>query len=159
MMKKAGTYEASIVPTGVPYVQIPVGQMMAAAEATASLAQQQLASDVRSIEELNASIAESNSLRPMMLGDVSGRDFGADRVSWDKWLTDLQGYAYESPPSPSDKPTIVEDVPISVVTPPPVVLIEGPLVVVRHSCFGAGTLVWTLEGPGRSSSFAPATRC
>ena len=45
----------------IPYAQIPIGQMMAAAEATAYLAQQQLAADVRSIEELNATIAQSNS--------------------------------------------------------------------------------------------------
>jgi hypothetical protein len=133
----------------VPYAQIPIGQMMAAAEATAYLAQQQLASDVKSLEELNASIAMSNSRAIVMLGEVSGRDFGSARTEWEKWLTDLQGYAYQSPPSPVDKPTIVEDVPISVVPSPPIVTtaIEGPIVAVpRFSCFGAGTVVWTLEG-------------
>jgi Pretoxin HINT domain len=145
-MTKMSNSDYVLVPTGIPYVQIPIGQMMAAAEATAYLAQQQLASDVRSIEEVNATIAQANARALMMLADVSGRDFGADRVSWDKWLTDLQGYAYVSPPSPVEKPTIVEDVPISIVAPPPVVMIEGPMVAVRYSCFGAGTLVWTLEG-------------
>ena len=106
---------SQVVPSGFPYAQIPIGQMMAAAEATAYLAQQQLAADVRSIEEFNATIAQSNSRALMMLADVSGRDFGADRVSWEKWLTDLQGYAYVSPPSPVDKPTVVEEVPISIV--------------------------------------------
>ncbi|MGC8642738.1 MAG: polymorphic toxin-type HINT domain-containing protein [Isosphaeraceae bacterium] len=146
MMNKVSTpgYRYEFMPSGV---QIPIGQMMAAAEATAYLAQQQLAADVRSIEELNATIAQSNARALMMLADVSGRDFGADRVSWDKWLTDLQGYAYVSPPSPVDKPTFVEEVPISIVPPPPVVAIEGPMIAIpHHSCFGAGTLVWTLEG-------------
>lgn len=149
LVERADAMGNNLVQIGIPYAQIPVGQMMAAAEATAYLAQQQLGADVRSIEELNASIAQSNSRALMMLADVSGRDFGADRVSWDKWLTDLQGYAYVSPPSPVDKPTIVEDVPISIVAPPPIITtaIQGPLVAVpRHSCFGAGTLVWTLEG-------------
>ena len=91
----------------VPYAQIPIGQMMAAAEATAVLAQQQLAADVRSIEELNATIAQSNSRALQMLGDVSGQNLGADRSAWEKWLTDLKGYAYVSPPSPdrSSRPT------------------------------------------------------
>ena len=123
--------------------------MMAAAEATAYLAQQQLAADVRSIEDLNATIADSNSRALQMLGDISGQNFGADRSSWDRWLTDLKGYAYVSPPSPVDKPTYVEDVPVSVVPPPPIIAsaIEGPVMTIpRHSCFGAGTLVWTQEG-------------
>jgi hypothetical protein len=133
----------------VPYAQIPIGQMMAAAEATAYLAQQQLAADVQSVEELNASISQSNSRALVMLADVSGRDLGSDRIAWEKWLTDLQGYAYQSPPSTMDKPTVVEDVPISIVPPPPVITsaIEGPITAIPSmSCFGAGTPVWTLEG-------------
>ena len=84
-----------------------------------------------------------------MLGEVSGRNHGPDRSSWERWLTDLKGYAYVSPPSPVDKPTYVEEVPVSIIPQPPIVasVIEGPIVAVeRHSCFGAGTLVWTEDG-------------
>jgi hypothetical protein len=82
--------------------------------------------------------------------EISGQDFGADRKAWDKWLTDLRGYAHVSPTTPADKPTGVQDVPLAIVPQPSIVLnaIEGPIVnVERHSCFGAGTLVRTFSGP------------
>ena len=60
------------VQLGVPYAQIPIGQMMAASQATAMLAQQQLEADVKSIEELNTLIAESNSRALQVLREVSG---------------------------------------------------------------------------------------
>jgi hypothetical protein len=138
----------TVIPT-ISYAQIPIGQMMAAAEATAYLAQQQLAADVKSLQDYNAAVAMSNSQALIMLADLSGKSFGSDRTSWDKWLTDLEGYAYVSPPSPVEKPTVVEDVPISVVPQPTIttVGIEGPVMnIPTHSCFGAGTLVWTPEG-------------
>ena len=137
---------------GVNYLQIPIGQMMAASQATAFLAQKQLEADARSIDELNAQISESNSRTLQVLTQVSGQDFGSDRKSWDKWLTDLKGYAYVSS-TPAEKPTVVQDVPLSVVPQPTIALaaIEGPIVnVPRHSCFGAGTLVHTVTGPARS---------
>ena len=73
----------------------------------------------------------------------------ADRQSWERWLTDLKGYAYVSPSVPVDKPTVVEEVPLSTVPQPSPVTttIEGPLVAVpRHSCFAAGTMVRTFNG-------------
>jgi hypothetical protein len=154
LMKNAGPTASAphgfeTVMPGAAYAQIPIGQMMAAAEATAVLAQQQLAADVQSIEELNATIAHSNANALQMLNDVSGQNFGADRNSWEKWLTDLNGYAYASPPAPTYKPTVVEEVPVSIVPPPPIItsVIEGPLMnIPRHSCFAAGTLVWTQDG-------------
>ncbi len=84
-----------------------------------------------------------------VLSQVSGQDYGADRKSWDRWLTDLRGYAYVSPTVPVDKPTLVEEVPLSGVPQPSVVLntIEGPIAnVERHSCFAAGTPVRTFSG-------------
>ncbi len=138
------------VQLGVPYLQIPIGQMMAAAQATAMLAQRQLEADVRSIHEFNAVVTAWNARALSVLTEVSGRDLGSDRQAWDRWLTDLQGYAYVSPTQPVDKPTVVEEVPVSAVPQPSVVLnaIEGPIAnIPRHSCFAAGTLVHTLSGP------------
>ena len=153
-MKHAGPTPAAphgfdTVQLGVPYIQIPIGQMMAASQATAALAQRQLETDVKSIEDLNALISESNSRALQVLTQVSGQDYGADRKSWDRWLTDLRGYAYISPTVPVDKPTLVEEVPLTAAPQPSIVLntIEGPLVnVPRHSCFAAGTLVRTFSG-------------
>lgn len=145
----------------MPYLRIPIGQMVAAAQATAYLAQQRLAADVRSIEEYNASVSASNARALVMLQDISGKNYGSDRESWEKWQTDLQGYVYVSPPAPVDKPTYVEEAPIPVVPQPGVSIGAelGPIVTTtitqalgpagggRHAfCFGAGTLVWTLEG-------------
>src|SRR5271165_1496862 len=116
MMRNAGPTPAAphgfdTVQLGVPYLQIPIGQMMAAAQVTAALAQRQLEADVKSIDELNGLIAESNSRALQVLAQVSGQDFGADRKSWERWLTDLRGYAYVSPTNPADKPTMVQEVP------------------------------------------------
>jgi hypothetical protein len=137
------------VQLGIHYAQVPIGQMMEAAQATARLAQQQLEADVRSIEELNAQIDRSNSNALQVLREASGRDFGADQQSWDRWLTDLKGYSWVSPPAPVDKPTVVEQVPLAAVPQPAVTLnmLEGPIMnVPRHSCFGTGTLVHTRAG-------------
>ena len=136
---------------GVPYLQIPIGQMIAASQATAALAQRQLEADVKSIEDLNTMIAESNSRALLVLNQVTGQALGSDRNTWDQWLTDLKGYAYVSPTVPAeDKPTVVEAVPLTMVPQPSIVLntIEGPIAnVPRHACFGAGTLVRTFNGP------------
>jgi hypothetical protein len=137
------------VQLGIPYAQIPIGQMIVAAQTTAWLAQKQLAADVQSVEELNAQIDQSNFAALQVLREVSGRDLGPDQQSWQKWLTDLNGYAWVSPPSPVDKPTIVQEVPLASAPQPAVTLnmLEGPIVnVPRHSCFGAGTLVHTWAG-------------
>ncbi len=155
LMKHAGPTPAAphgfdTVQLGVPYLQIPIGQMMAASQATAVLAQRQLETDVKSIEDMNTMINESNSRALFVLNQVSGQSLGADRTAWDRWITDLKGYAYVSPSIPvEEKPTVVEEVPLTATPQPSIVLntIEGPLVnVPRHSCFAAGTLVRTFAG-------------
>jgi hypothetical protein len=147
------------VQLGVPYLQIPIGQMMAASEATAMLAQRQLEMDVKSIDDLNALIAETNSRALQVLAQVSGQSYGSDRQSWERWLSDLRGYAYVSPPVPADKPTLVEEAQLTVLPQPAIVssvaagptlaaAIDGPIVRVEtHSCFAAGTPVLTFSGP------------
>ena len=155
MMKHTGPTPAAphgfaTLQLGVSYLQIPIGQMMAASQATAVLAQRQLEADVNSIEELNSMIAQSNSRALEVLSQVSGQNFGADRKAWDRWLTDLRGYAYVSPTVPAEeKPTVVEEVPLATVPQPSIVLnmIEGPIANVElHSCFAAGTMVRTFDG-------------
>ena len=98
----------------------------------------------------------------MMLGDISGQRLrgGPDCVG--RWLTDLKGYAYVSPPSPSEKPTIVEDVPISIVPRRRSSQRRSrgrswPCLVTRASAPERWSGRWRARG--RSSSFATATRC
>jgi hypothetical protein len=127
-------------------VNIPVGEMMLDAQRSALVAQQQLASDVQAIENYNAPIAEMNQQVRQVLADSTGTDQGAEKSSWDKWLVDLSGYAL-SASSSYEPPTVVEDVPLSYVPQvAPVITTEPVAIAVRHSCFGAGTLVRTLDG-------------
>jgi tetratricopeptide (TPR) repeat protein len=133
-------------------IEIPIGQMILDAQISALVAQQQLAGDVEAIKAYNAPLEQNNRRIEQVLSAAVGNDAGTDRASWEKWLVDLLGYAYSAPKYPQDKPTIVEQVPIAYepqATPP--VFFDKQLgeVVTRapkHSCFGAGTFVQTLDG-------------
>src|SRR5207244_3085282 len=76
---------------------------------------------------------------------------GPDREPWEKWLVDLNGYAFSQKTSSTPlPPTVVEQVPVEYQPQSlPVVLQQSVYtqVQVTHSCFGAGTAVRTLEGP------------
>jgi hypothetical protein len=137
--------------TRVESVTIPVGQMMLQYEMAARAAQQQLAGDVGSIRAYNAGVQESNQRVTQILADTTGTDLGGDRTAWDKWLTDLFGYAYAaSSTSSAETPTVVEQVPLAY-QPQPVPLIvtdQVTQVTVQrsHSCFAGGTMVRTFDG-------------
>jgi hypothetical protein len=83
-----------------------------------------------------------------VLTDSIGIDQGPDKVAWDKWLVDLSGYAFVAPRNYGDQPTIVEEVPISYQPQSAPYFVDQPVAVViqRHSCFAAGTLVRMLDG-------------
>ena len=99
---------------GVESVTIPVGEMMLQYQMAAQAAQQQLASDVQSIQAYNAGVQESNQRVTQILTDATGADLGEDRTAWEKWLTDLFGYAYiASSSSSTETPTVVEHVPLA----------------------------------------------
>jgi hypothetical protein len=136
---------------GVESLTIPVGQMMLQSQIAAQAAQQQLASDVQSIRSYNADVQGSNQRVTQILADATGTDLGGDRTAWEKWLTDLFGYAYvASSGSSSEPPTVVEQVPLAYQPQPvPVVVNDQVTQVVlqrTHSCFAGGTPVRTLEG-------------
>jgi hypothetical protein len=82
-----------------------------------------------------------------VLTDSIGVDQGAETIAWEKWLVDLSGYAF-SAQSSYEPPTVIEQVPISYQPQAaPMIVDQGlKVVTVRHSCFGAGTLVRTLDG-------------
>lgn len=145
--------------TTVQQTQIPIGQIMAEYQKAAASAQQQLAQDVAMVESYNDDVTRLNGRVSKVLGEVSGQDRGEDRKSWQAWWVDLQGYSYtRSPEAP--RPTLVEDVPPAYSPRPGPVftttqsyrndIVQGPLTVSPYSsmpsCFGAGTLVRTLEG-------------
>ena len=129
-------------------MDIPVGQMMLDAQRSAQVAQQQLANDVQAIEDYNGPIVEMNQRVRQVLTDSVGTDQGPEKAAWDKWLVDLSGYAFAAS-SAYEPPTVVEQVPISYQPQAAPVIVDQPIAVVtmrQHSCFGAGTLVRTLDG-------------
>ncbi len=135
-------------------VTIPVGQMMADAQYSALVAQQELSRDVQSIEASNAQTAVINDRVRDILKDYSGQDFGQDQQAWVRWAVDLKGYAAQaSSYTPSPPPTFVEQVPIDYQpqSAPPLVTETATTQITQvryfHSCFGAGTQVRTLDGP------------
>jgi Pretoxin HINT domain len=131
-------------------VDIPVGQMMLDAERSAQAAAQQLANDVQAIESYNGPIVDMNQRVRQVLTDSVGMDQGTEKAAWDKWLVDLSGYGFAAA-SAYEPPTVVEQVPISYQPQAAPVIVDQPIAVVRqsHSCFGAGTMVRTLEGAVR----------
>ena len=134
-------------------ITIPIGQMMADAQNSALVAEQQLSRDVQSIDANNEQVAVTNDRVRNILREFSGHDFGEDLQAWARWAVDLKGYAVQATVyEQSPPPTIIEQVPIDYEPQagPPVFAetvtaqISGRI---SCSCFGAGTLVRTLDGP------------
>jgi hypothetical protein len=129
-------------------LEIPIGQMMLEAQVTAQVAQQQLAGDVQAIDAYNAPILTSNQrVREVLCGAV-GADPGSDRTAWQRWLVNLLGYAFSAARPYEDRPTVVEEVPLSYQPQTSPVFVDRTIGVSfsQHSCFGAGTQVRTENG-------------
>ena len=142
-----------VTANGFSETRIPIGQMALEAQRAAEAAQQQLAGDVQQIDAYNTTIRESNrSVRQVLSGAV-GTDLGEERVAWQRWVTDLSGYAYVSPAVlGNDTPTYDEEVPLDY-QPQPLASFTGPpeyttveIKRVQHNCFAAGTPVQTMDG-------------
>ena len=138
---------------------IPIGQTIVEYQRAALSAQQQLDRDIAAIDAHNEGVTELNGVVAQILADVSGRHRGSDRAAWTEWWSNIQGYAY-NPPQQAPAPTIVESVPLEY-SPRPLPAVtftspSGPPMLGKWkvsltsdlpiSCFGAGTLIRTLEG-------------
>ncbi len=108
-------------------------QMQKFRETDAGL-QRRLMADVQFIKSANDGINRLNSRTRPVLNAITGRDLGDDPENWKSWWSDQLGYVYQSTQSES-KPTYT-----AFVTEP-----MPPMS--SHSCFGAGTLVRTVDGP------------
>ncbi len=140
-----------------PFAEIAVGQMMIQSQMAALVAQSRLLSDAQNLERYNSSINELNARILPTLTRISGQDFGADPEAWEKWYTDLLGYAVQPQLASPEKPLLVEEIPFDVPMIAPVVLQAGPdtIAKVRHACFGRGTPVHTLDGLRPIESILP----
>ena len=97
--------------------------------------QQRLASDVQALELTNAGINLLNDRTLPVLTATTGQDLGVAPEKWNTWWTDQLGYAYQSD-VPESKPTYTDFVNV---------WHNGPRV--HSSCFAAGTVVQTIDGP------------
>ncbi len=113
-----------------------IAQRMVAAEQVVEISRQQLRDDIQAVEAYNTEVLNVNDLAVPILTYLTGQDLGPSHEAWDAWWTDQRGYAYTTP-DPDTKPTYTE-------------FVENPVVAVfppHNACFGAGTLVHTLDGP------------
>ena len=127
---------------------IPIGEMMLEAQRAAQVAEAQLEADVQAIDAANTSTRESNGRVRDLLATTVGTDQGDDTSAWAKWLTNLFGYAYTSQKATYETPTVTEEVPLAYQPQAAPIVIDRPvgIVIAHHSCFGAGTLVRTIDG-------------
>jgi hypothetical protein len=95
--------------------------------------EQMLAADVQFIEMTNSQISSVNDRTLPVLTALTGQNIGADSEKWSGWWADQLGYSYQSNTS-EVKPTYTD------------MVADGHLVF-SHSCFAAGTLVQTVDGP------------
>jgi hypothetical protein len=95
--------------------------------------QQRLAADVGAIEEINNQINQLNDRVLPIVKTLTGQDLKAKPEKWKGWWTDQLGYAFKAESS-TTKPTFTE-------------IVDTPSWRASLECFGAGTLVHTLDGP------------
>jgi tetratricopeptide (TPR) repeat protein len=95
--------------------------------------QQSLAMDIQALESVNSQISQLNDRALPVLKRMTGQDLGAEPNKWKGWWTDQLGYAFQAARS-QPNPTLTQFVSAQDYLP-------------SSSCFGAGTLVSTVEGP------------
>ena len=127
-------------------LRIPIGRIQQATSRNSVLAEQQLASEVKQIEDVNASAKALNDRVLPLLSGITGQDFGPRPADWSKWWAEAQGVVLreEEPTNPS---TSVEQVPIGgVPVPAPALVAQPNLILFHYSCFAARTPVLTRTG-------------
>jgi len=95
---------------------------------------QGLAMDIQAIEMVNFQINQLNDRVLPVLKRVTGQVLGAAPDKWKGWWTDQLGYAFQAAQSQRN-PTFTQ------------VISASDYLPVSSACFGAGTLVSTVEGP------------
>ena len=134
----------------------PMDQLARDARNSAMVAANQLKGDVSALEVANQEIERDNLGAQMILATAVGRDFHADRKAWEEWFVDQLGYAMVS--RSVEKPTVVEEVPVEY-QPEAVTTIDRTYTLLsRVSCFGAGTMIRSIDGPRAIETLAVGDR-
>lgn len=117
---------------------------------TVAATETQLEGDVAKLVQHNAAINANNQEIDRVLAQVTGRQFGPNRITWAAWWVNQKGESYKLTSYSSAKPVVVNNVAILYV--PPVIAPAFTLINLNvparshHSCFAAGTPVLTLRG-------------
>ncbi len=138
-------------------VYVPVGRMQAEAQRVAMSAEKQLQSDVAVLEAHNKKADENNEFVGAILTSATRVKLALEPKLWKKWFVNQVGYRYDLS-TPDEVPTVVENVPLidqAQVIPNGIGVVSTMMpdtrtvtvTLTRHSCFGKGTPVQTLNGP------------
>ncbi len=95
--------------------------------------QRRLDADIQNLEEINDQINKLNDRVLPVVKTLTGQDLGHEPDKWKGWWTDQLGYAFQAQVQTS-KPTLTE-------------IVNTPSWSASLECFGAGTLVRTIDGP------------
>jgi hypothetical protein len=109
-----------------------LGRNQAVYERAVATAEARFQADLAACAANNAAARQINDRILPLLAAMTGRELGDDRLAWRSWWSDEQGYSYRPP----EKVVLLQEVPQ-----------ETPRYFESHSCFAAGTLVATLDGP------------
>jgi hypothetical protein len=111
---------------------LAIGRELEEVRQTNLILMQQLARDVQFIEGTNQGIKYYNDRALPVLTAITGVNLADEPEKWLRWWSDQLGYVFDSN-APETKPTYSDFVPASTT-------------VFHHSCFGARTLVQTIDG-------------
>ena len=128
-----------------------------ALDAAAQLNEQierRLGDDIRAVEEANAQINETNSRALALLESLTGEKLGAEPAAWQKWWAEQLGLSFNDRYADS-KPTFTDAVDEPDI---PVYAQVMSVTFMRVSCFAAGTMVQTMDGPRRIESISVGDR-
>jgi hypothetical protein len=111
--------------------------------------------DIQAVEEANAQINQTNDRSLTLLETLTGEKLGAEPTAWRKWWAEQLGLSYSDRYSET-KPTFTD-----AVQEPDVPVYLMPIRTVprmKVSCFAAGTMVQTMDGPRKIESIALGDR-
>jgi hypothetical protein len=125
--------------------------MVVEAQNAAVAAERQLENDVAALDQANTLTTERNDRTALVLNAISGQSMPGRPADWKAWWVNQLGYRGDTEPQSTPVPTVVQNVPLDytpqarpVTTP---IARTGRVTDFRaFSCFGAGTLVRTLDG-------------
>jgi hypothetical protein len=114
--------------------------------------QRTLEDNIRAVDDANAQINETNGRALALLESLTGEKLGDQPAAWQKWWAEQLGFSYTDP-SLGSKPSYTD-----MIGGPDVLVILPMISYYKASCFAAGTLVQTIDGPKRIETLSIGDR-